>query len=198
MHTGITGTTSTFFGRPYRVYPTEHLHPLRWWSSLTMRYNMPQIVCTTVIGGILHCDMQYVHNSIYSSDTGQSSLWATLLTYLVLVVVWQYLIGSHALMRCPPLRKVQANLDLLGRSTIICMTFRKVVVVVYPLHWPLLLGGVRSSRFWSHSQLIPLSGQQLHHPSGVCPQSQGWQCGAYVGAFEEMMCVVCVDVTEGT
>ena len=23
------------------------------------------------------------------------------------------------------------------------------------------------------------------------------QCGAYVGAVEEMMCVVCVDVTEG-
>ena len=27
MHTGITGTTLTFFGRPYTVYPTEHLHP---------------------------------------------------------------------------------------------------------------------------------------------------------------------------
>ena len=25
----------------------------------------------------------------------------------------------------------------------------------------------------------------------------GRQCGAYVGAVEEMMCVVCVDVTEG-
>ena len=25
---------------------------------------------------------------------------------------------------------------------------------------------------------------------------QGRQCGAYVGAVEEMMCVVCVDVTE--
>ena len=29
------------------------------------------------------------------------------------------------------------------------------------------------------------------------PQIQGRQCGAYVGAVEEMMCVVCVDVTEG-
>ena len=28
-------------------------------------------------------------------------------------------------------------------------------------------------------------------------QIQGRQCGAYVGAVEEMMCVVCVDVTEG-
>ena len=26
---------------------------------------------------------------------------------------------------------------------------------------------------------------------------EGRQCGAYVGAVEEMMCVVCVDVTEG-
>ena len=31
-------------------------------------------------------------------------------------------------------------------------------------------------------------------PAGVCPQIQGRQCGAYVGAVEEMMCV---DVTEG-
>ena len=35
------------------------------------------------------------------------------------------------------------------------------------------------------------------HSGGVCPQIQGRQCGAYVGAVEEMMCVVCVDVTEG-
>ena len=34
-------------------------------------------------------------------------------------------------------------------------------------------------------------------PGGVCPQIQGRQCSAYVGAVEEMMCVVCVDVTEG-
>ena len=34
-------------------------------------------------------------------------------------------------------------------------------------------------------------------PAGVCPQIQGRQCGAYVGAVEEMSCVVCVDVTEG-
>ena len=27
MPTGITGTARTFFGRPYTVYPTEHLHP---------------------------------------------------------------------------------------------------------------------------------------------------------------------------
>ena len=35
------------------------------------------------------------------------------------------------------------------------------------------------------------------HSGGVCPQIQGRQCSAYVGAVEEMMCVVCVDVTEG-
>ena len=47
------------------------------------------------------------------------------------------------------------------------------------------------------SQLLRPSGQQCSHSGGVCPQIQGRQCGAYVGAVEEMMCVVCVDVTEG-
>ena len=70
-------------------------------------------------------------------------------------------------------------------------------VVVYPLPWPLLVGGVRCSRLWSTSQLLRPSGQQCSHSGGVCPQIQGRQCGAYVGAVEEMMCVVCVDVTEG-
>ena len=42
-----------------------------------------------------------------------------------------------------------------------------------------------------------LSVQQCSHSGGVCPQIQGRQCGAYVSAVEEMMCVVCVDVTEG-
>ena len=41
------------------------------------------------------------------------------------------------------------------------------------------------------------SGQQCSHSGWVCPQIQGQQCGAYVGTVEEMMCVVCVDVTEG-
>ena len=71
------------------------------------------------------------------------------------------------------------------------------VVVVYPLPLPLLVGGVRCSRLWSTSQLLCPSGQQCSHSGGVCPQIQGRQCGAYVGAVEEMMCVVCVDVTEG-
>ena len=55
-------------------------------------------------------------------------------------------------------------------------------------------GGVRCSRLWSSSQLLRPSGQQCSHSGGVCPQIQGRQCGAYVGAVEEMMCV---DVTEG-
>ena len=71
------------------------------------------------------------------------------------------------------------------------------VVVVYPLPWPLLVGGVRSSRLWSTSQLLRPSGQHCSHSGGVCPQIQGSQCGAYVGTVEEMMCVVCVSVTEG-
>ena len=70
-------------------------------------------------------------------------------------------------------------------------------VVVYPLPWPLLVAGVRCSSLWSTSQLLRPSGQQCSHSGGVCPQIQGRQCGAYVGAVEEMMCVVCVDVTEG-
>ena len=73
----------------------------------------------------------------------------------------------------------------------------RLLVVVYPLPWPLLVGGVRCSRLWSTSQLLRPSGQQCSHSGGVCPQIQGRQCGAYVGAVEEMMCVVCVDVTEG-
>ena len=57
------------------------------------------------------------------------------------------------------------------------------------------------------SPMFPLVVHQPASPSiwpavqslrgGVCPQIQGRQCGAYVGAVEEMMCVVCVDVTEG-
>ena len=70
-------------------------------------------------------------------------------------------------------------------------------VVVDRLPLPLLVGGVRCSRLWSTSQLLRPSGQQCSHSGGVCPQIQGWQCGAFVGAVEEMMCVVCVDVTEG-
>ena len=54
----------------------------------------------------------------------------------------------------------------------------------------MFVGGVRSSRFWSANQLIPPSGQQLHHSSGVCLQIQGRQCGSYVGEVKEMMCVV--------
>ena len=58
-------------------------------------------------------------------------------------------------------------------------------------------GGSQMFRLWSTSQLLRPSGQQCSHSGGVCPQIQGQQCGAYVGAVEEMMCVVCVDVTEG-
>ena len=35
MHTGTTGTTCTFFGRPYMVYPTKHLHPPILNTSIT-------------------------------------------------------------------------------------------------------------------------------------------------------------------
>ena len=83
------------------------------------------------------------------------------------------------------------------RSILLLQHHQQHVVVVYPLPWPLLVGGVRCSRLWSTSQLLRPSGQQCSHSAGVCPQIQGRQCGAYVGAVEEMMCVVGVDVTEG-
>ena len=47
-------------------------------------------------------------------------------------------------------------------------------------------------------QLLRPSGQQCSHSGGVCPQIQAQQCCAYVGAVEEMICVVYVSVTEGT
>ena len=53
-----------------------------------------------------------------------------------------------------------------------------------PTPLTLVCGGSPIIPFWSTSQLIPSSGQQLHHSCGVCPQ-----CGAYVGAVEEMVCV---------
>ena len=37
----------------------------------------------------------------------------------------------------------------------------------------------------------------LHHSSGGCPQIQRLQCGVYVGAVEEIVCVMCVGVAEG-
>ena len=45
------------------------------------------------------------------------------------------------------------------------------------------------------SPMLPLVVHQPASPS-IWPAVQS-QCGAYVGAVEEMMCVVCVDVTEG-
>ena len=72
------------------------------------------------------------------------------------------------------------------------------VVVVYPPAWPLLVGGVRSSLLLFTSQLLRPSGRQCSHSSGVCPEIHGWQCGMYVGAVAEMVCVVYVSVTKGT
>ena len=66
-----------------------------------------------------------------------------------------------------------------------------------PTPMTLASGGVRCSRFWSTSQLIYPSGHQLHYSSGVCPQIQRRQCGAYVGAVEAIVCVMCVGVAEG-
>ena len=40
------------------------------------------------------------------------------------------------------------------------------------------------------------SGQQCTHSAGGLSTNQGRQCGAYVGAIEKMMSVVCVSVTD--
>ena len=53
-------------------------------------------------------------------------------------------------------------------------------------------GGSPIFRMWSTSQVLLPSGKQFTHSGGVCLQIHGWQCGAYVGAVEEMMCVVVV------
>ena len=43
MHTGITGTTRTLFGRPYMVYPTEHLpHTQQFHNIQQQNNNHPQ------------------------------------------------------------------------------------------------------------------------------------------------------------
>ena len=49
------------------------------------------------------------------------------------------------------------------------------------------------------SPMFPLVVHQPASPSiwPAVQSLQGRQCGAYVGAVEEMMCVVCVDVREG-
>ena len=38
-----------------------------------------------------------------------------------------------------------------------------------------------------HQSASPPSGQQCSHSGGVCPQIQGRQCGAYVGAVALLM-----------
>ena len=53
--------------------------------------------------------------------------------------------------------------------------------------FPLVVHQPASSSIWPAVQSLRRVG----------PQIQGWQCGVYVGAVEEIMCVVCVDVTDG-
>ena len=49
----------------------------------------------------------------------------------------------------------------------------------------------------SHSFFPVNLGSRFRHSSRVCPHIKEGQRGAYVDAVEEMVCVVCVDVTEG-
>ena len=74
------------------------------------------------------------------------------------------------------------------------LIFQIYIMLCQPTPMTLASGGVRCSRVWSTSQLLRPSGQQCSHSGGVCPQIQ---CGVYVSVVEDMMCVMCVDVTEG-
>ena len=52
------------------------------------------------------------------------------------------------------------------------------VVVVYPLPWPLLVGGVRCSRLWSTSQLLWPAVQSLRRGLSTNPGATMWcVCG---------------------
>ena len=55
----------------------------------------------------------------------------------------------------------------------VCISYGTLVVVVYPLPWPLLVGGVRCSRLWSTSQLFRPSGQQCCLSTGSVHKSRG-------------------------
>ena len=58
-------------------------------------------------------------------------------------------------------------------------------------------GGIPMFPLVVHQPASPSIWPAVQSSGGICPQIQGRQCGAYVGAVEEMMCVMCVDVTEG-
>ena len=67
--------------------------------------------------------------------------------------------------------------------------------VVYPLPWPLLVWGVRSSRLWSTSFSVHLASSALNL-AGSVHKSRVDNVVRTVGAVEEMMCVVCVCVLQ--
>ena len=75
---------------------------------------------------------------------------------------------------------------------VLWLEITNVVVVVYPLPWPLLEGGVRCSRLWSTSQLLRPSGQQCSRSGGVCPQIPGVTMWCVCGCgWRDDMCRVC-------
>ena len=98
----------------------------------------------------------------------------------------------------PKFPLLESMINIYLREVGICLKESSLLICCcLPNPMTLANGGVRCSRLWSTSQHLRPSDQQCSHSGGVCPQIQGRQCGAYVGAVEEMMCVVCVDVTEG-
>ena len=77
---------------------------------------------------------------------------------------------------------------------IVCVCWKCCCCLPTPM--ALASGGSPMFPLVVHQPASPSIWPAVQSPDGVCPQIQGRQCGAYVGAVEEM-CVVCVDVTEG-
>ena len=81
-----------------------------------------------------------------------------------------------------------------------CFTFVLILALLLCLPTPLTLvcGGGESD----HPAFGPPASLSLHltssfiTPAGSVHKSRGGQCGAYVDAVEEMVCVVCVGVAE--
>ena len=89
-------------------------------------------------------------------------------------------------------------MSFLGLNTCVVILFPSATMkCCLPTPMNLASGGSPIFPLVVNQPALRPSGQQCTHSGWVRPQIQGWQCGVYVGAVEEMMCVVCVSITEG-
>ena len=182
---------------------SDMLDVLGWTPLSQMRQKARLILFYKIINGLAQVPFECVHVEVYkgtrrkhnmkfrqightTSQYGQPFFHKTITDILPASQIETSGIDQHMIKIC--LHDVKDNEWKLQRNRKVTVYGERNVVVVYPLPWPLLVGGVRCSRLWSTSQLLRPSGQQCIHSGGVCPQIQGRQCGAYVGAVEEMMC----------